>query len=431
MNNKPKSFDYSTFCALGIANDSRGGDSCGVFIDGQYKYGYKADDKYFQNYFLDSEFLKNIKISTVAFGHCRKASIGAINESTAQPVIITNNNKVEFVVMHNGTIHNYEDLAKKYIPDIDIKNMTDSQVMTHIFYHKGYDVLSEYTGGAVFAIADYRGKTPKILLFKGASKKDNYAKKVSDERPLYFCIDPETEELVFSSISSYLIALRPNVTTWIAEANTLLEFNGKDMILVKEVYRDEMVQQKYVCKPHYSTYFDLYDEDDVLYDDFITCDHVLNLYTSKGKKLHGRVFLTNYGLISDNFIKGSTFNEVYFWNGIALKNSLCFQFLNVLKKESKLDITNFTKKFQNVIRFLSIDGVYFHKGIYVKAISPTEHIPFTGSLSMISSTMLLIYNTGCKLIQQFGNVLNISDAISEQTINFKAIKKECESMMKQ
>ena len=29
-----RSFDYSTFCTLGIANDSRGGDSCGIFIDG-------------------------------------------------------------------------------------------------------------------------------------------------------------------------------------------------------------------------------------------------------------------------------------------------------------------------------------------------------------------------------------------------------------
>ena len=32
-------FDYSTFCVLGINNDSRGGDSCGVFIDQEVEYG--------------------------------------------------------------------------------------------------------------------------------------------------------------------------------------------------------------------------------------------------------------------------------------------------------------------------------------------------------------------------------------------------------
>ena len=47
------------------------------------------------------------------------------------------------MLLHNGTIFNYEDLAKKYIPDIDIKGMTDSQVMEQIFYYKGYDARFE------------------------------------------------------------------------------------------------------------------------------------------------------------------------------------------------------------------------------------------------------------------------------------------------
>ena len=35
LRTKKAKFDYQTFCTLGIANDSRGGDSCGVFIDGE------------------------------------------------------------------------------------------------------------------------------------------------------------------------------------------------------------------------------------------------------------------------------------------------------------------------------------------------------------------------------------------------------------
>ena len=139
--------------------------------------------------------------------------------------------------MHNGTIYNYQELAEKYIPEINITGMTDSQVMARIFYHKGYKVLSEYNGGAVFAIADYRGNKPKVLLFKGASKKDKWNTVESEERPLYFCVDPKKGELVFSSISSYLFALRHKLPIYDLPSNCILEFNGKDLVSIEEVSR--------------------------------------------------------------------------------------------------------------------------------------------------------------------------------------------------
>ena len=36
---RQKPFDKRAFVTLGVANDARGGDSCGIFIDGQYEYG--------------------------------------------------------------------------------------------------------------------------------------------------------------------------------------------------------------------------------------------------------------------------------------------------------------------------------------------------------------------------------------------------------
>lgn len=108
-----RSFDFPTFCTLGIANDSRGGDSCGYFIDRHYEYGAKGNDKWFQCFFQNNKFLNELKMSSVAFGHCRKASVGIIDETTAQPVVLTDaNGKVEYVLMHNGTIYNYKELAK-------------------------------------------------------------------------------------------------------------------------------------------------------------------------------------------------------------------------------------------------------------------------------------------------------------------------------
>ena len=87
----PRVFDYSTFCTLGIANDARGGDSCGVFIDGRYEYGTE-DTKLFSNYFLSSDLLDNTNKAMVAMVHCRKASVGKISKETAQPVVLTDKN---------------------------------------------------------------------------------------------------------------------------------------------------------------------------------------------------------------------------------------------------------------------------------------------------------------------------------------------------
>jgi hypothetical protein len=57
----------------------------------------------------------------VALGHCRKASVGKVSIETAQPVVIENENgDVDYVLIHNGTIYNYRELAQKYIPDMNI-----------------------------------------------------------------------------------------------------------------------------------------------------------------------------------------------------------------------------------------------------------------------------------------------------------------------
>lgn len=436
-----RSFDFPTFCTLGIANDSRGGDSCGYFIDGHYEYGVKSDDKWFQCFFQNNKFLNELKMSSVAFGHCRKASVGVIDETTAQPVVLTSaKGKVEYVLMHNGTIYNYKELATKYIPDIDITGMTDSQVMARIFYHTGYKALSEYNGGAVFAIADYREGKPKILLFKGASKKDKWDKKETDERPLYFCVDPIKGELVFSSIVSYLMSLRHKLTTWILNPNCIFEFNGKDLVAVKEVSRANAYQKKeipYITPTKYGQgywgEFGLGESDGNLYDDFVSTNLVDNTYHGKGKKLHGRILLNKYGMMLNEAPKKTSYKEIYFWDGIALKNVVCFRFLTVLKKESKLEDKEFNNKFKNLIRYLSIDGVYHEKDAWFRATSPTKRVLFTGNLSMIVGSSTIEFFAGSMKTTRYGR--STEEAFSslegvKLDVNFKTIKEECKSLMK-
>ncbi len=438
---KPKVFDYSTFCTLGIANDSRGGDSCGFFIDGHYEYGVNKK-AYFSEFFPTNDFLAKVENSTIAFGHCRKASVGKIDETTAQPVIIKNDkDEVEFVLMHNGTIYNYEELAKKYIPEINIKGMTDSQVMARIIYHKGFDVLEEYNGGAVFAITDYRSGSPRVFVFKGASKKTSTDIKEEEERPLWFCIDEENEELVFSSIGIYLMSLRPYLDTYCLNTNCVFEFTGKDLIAVQGIDRSKMVQKKIIPEipksttTYYNRYYNnlYFGEDDFIFDDYVSTNQLSNTYSAKGHSLHGKVIISKWGRVCDSTPKGVPSKEIYFWNGVPLKEGKCFRFLAVLCKELKMDKKEFTKKFQNVIRFLSIDGVYCDETKWYKATSPSLREPYSGTIKMFTGTSVMHFTNGMKVCTTYTReVTNEFTDFKESKapMNFQEIRKECKPLMK-
>lgn len=440
INKTPREFDYSTFCTLGIANDSRGGDSCGVFIDGKYEYGVDKT-KLFSNYFPDSDFLNSVKTSRIALLHCRKASVGVISKETAQPVVITEDGVVKFVVIHNGTIYNYKELADKYIPEVDITGMTDSQVMARIFYYAGYDVLDEYNGGSVFAIVDYRGVSPKVLLFKGASKKHSYSKEIEVERPLYFCVDKTKRELVFSSVGIYLLALRKDCTVYSVRSNELLEFNGTALVTIKEYSREKCIQTKevtvvqgYNAFPYSRDYLGKWDDcgysdSTFAYDNYISCDLLNNTYSYKGKRINGKLCLNRFGRVEAKQKRGV---EVWFFNGVALKNSNCFKFLTGLKKETKLSDIEFSRKFENVIRYLSIDGVFCRGDLWYKAISPIGSTLFTGSLQQLTSVTITQFCSGIRHSTRYSrNTESLESKLpSKLELNFKTIREECKSLMK-
>ena len=435
----PRVFDYSTFCTLGIANDARGGDSCGVFIDGKYEYG-TGDTKLFSDYFLNSDLLDNTHKAMIAMVHCRKASVGNISKETAQPVVLTDKNgKVLYVLMHNGTIHNYRELAEKYIPKIDITGMTDSQVMARIFFNCGYKVLEEYNGGAVFAIADYRGGSPKVLLFKGASKKYRYSKEEEEERPLYYFVDKVKRELVFSSIASNLIALRRSCDVYCMRTNTLVEFDGKALSTFEVHSREKCIQNKetppaYVSRiPYFGN--SSYDDDDFSlypFNRYVGIDHLNNTYSYDGKKMHGKFYISDYGRV-DNGLKYKGLHEVYFYNGVALKDAYCYRFLSAFKKATGLSDKDFMEKFQIMVRFISVDGLYCKNGVWYKATSPTESVPYTGEYCPLTSSTKTNFVDGFRTTTSYGGVTRtLGDILSKKNdINFKEIKEQCTSLMKQ
>lgn len=385
INKDYSSFNKCIFNTLGIANDTRGGDSCGIFIDGKSEYGI-GKEKFYEDFFLKSEVLKEVTKSHVAFGHCRKTSVGTTSLKTAQPVIITEDDQVKYVLMHNGTIYNYEDLAKKYIPDVDIKGMSDSQVMARIFYYKGYDALSEYNGGAVFAIADYRENPdkPRIFFWKGSSKQSKYQTAVSDERPFYYI--RTKSQIIFSSIAAYLEGF-VHQQCWTIKANNLVELIDNEVYIVKEYSRKDAQQIKVLP----------------VYGSSSTSSNSANtnnnwgssryLYHNKqgdfmftGQKAHGKKYCSAWGVVTDKEFNSPNAMWCYFYNGILLYNEACFNLLEDIRKEFQktvpayYDPAEFCKDYPEIVGYFSYMPLRVAEEVN-KVFEVTEDFlwkPFTG-----------------------------------------------------
>lgn len=365
---RAKKLNKRAICVMGSRNDSRGGDSCGLFIDGEVEYGVK-DSKLFIDFFRDSVLLNTTDRCQIVLGHCRKASVGKVGLETAQPVVLKNSNdQVEFVLIHNGTIHNYEDLAKKYIPDVDITGLTDSQVMARIFYHKGYDCLDEYVGGAVFIMHDYR--INKTLAFKGSSKKFNASKNAEEERPLYYCW--HNDKFMFSSIFESLYAYYYEESVFNFPSNKLIQIGKNKLYKIKEYKREQMCQTKPIVST-YNLYTQQYSEGFL-----IKFDENRRFCDNSKKQLHGIYSVASYGWVYPNFKgKGITY-EVAFFNGIMLKHPKAFHLLEKRIVNGKL-----TKEGQTLLNLMdfnpfSSDGKQFYWFNYNQLLIPTQNwkIPF-------------------------------------------------------
>jgi predicted glutamine amidotransferase len=347
VSRKPKPFNKRAFYTMGVRNDSRGGDSCGVFIDGLVEYGVDKK-KTFMSFFRESLVLANTSECKVALGHCRKASVGKISLETAQPVVLTNEQgNIEYVLIHNGTIHNYEALAKKYIPDIDIQGLTDSQVMARIFYHKGYDALNEYHGGAVFVIHDYR--IDKTYVWKGESRKSDYYKAAEEERPLFYCW--HNGRFVFSSIFESLYAFYYEETIYTLPTNKLMVVRSDKLNTVKEYPRTNCFQNKPTVVVTYPSLWDDTYKGNISYNFKIQYDGI-NYTNTQRQNMHGVYYVSRYGYVYSNQKKKESWQyEVAFFMGKLLKHPKAFALLDKVYKEAKETVTKEVELLLNMLDF--------------------------------------------------------------------------------
>lgn len=305
-------FNVNHFNTLGVLNDERGGDSCGIFIDGQIKYGI-GDTDMFRAFTVDVDYPKS---ASIALLHCRKASPGyPVNLAQAQPVIIKRNNKVDFVLMHNGTIANIQMLSAKYLPKVDTWGLSDSQILAKIIYECGYDVLEEYTGCAVLIMVDYRSVTPKVLIFKGSSCYNEG--KSRSERPLYYMINDG--KFYFSSMYASLYCINNKKTIYDFPVNQLCQIENNTVYRVREINRTKLKKA--------TTYSSVYSNNQYVTDN-LYYDKATGIYMLNGAPAHGayRAYPSGY-LMSEKY--GYSINDFvyHFFCGRLLYNKECFDFL--------------------------------------------------------------------------------------------------------
>ena len=418
INHHKRLLDKRAFITLGCANDSRGGDACGIMIDRKVDKGTEKEDQYFQCWYSKSEILKSTEKCYVAFGHCRKASVGGVTADKAQPVTIEDGEgNILFCLIHNGTIYNYKELATKYIPDVKIDGLSDSQVMARIFYYKGYDVLAEYEGGGAFVIHDYRNN--KTLLFKGESLGSLNAKTTEVERPLYFV--QTGKSVIFSSIFSVLQGLYWGFTVYNVPSNTLLECDGKTLYEVKQYDRTKCYHCKRYTPPTKIPTVIRDSDDDYWFghvgktvSPLVDFDTVTGTYlnAATGEDLHGVLYISNYGYISKY---SSGYNKpYYFWYGIMLSGEKVYNKLRDLAA-SKLP----GNQLLQIAKRLSCNPTYTNKRYY-EYDSNNRRIAFADNYIFPLTGIEIICNKHGKVIVAYENnqiEKFVPAEVSDETIN--------------
>ena len=219
--NNPKKISQGNIRILGVHNESRGKNSCGITIDGEIFYGIEKE-KLFSDFMKGRKF--DAKVFPIVFGHTRQSSVGIINEHNAHPFGFGENQRgdgYKFIGVHNGTLHNYKELADKYeisqtAPYVNTAGVTverikiDSEILLEILSKADkddYSVLSEYEGRAALVWTDTDNPNT-IYLWSGKSRPSSYSTDATacEERPLnvyiesknnfYFSSTPEGLELI-------------------------------------------------------------------------------------------------------------------------------------------------------------------------------------------------------------------------------------------
>ena len=122
------------------------------------------------------------------FGHGRFATKGTVNAATAHPFVRENTGMI-----HNGTMYNYEALAKSKYPKLEF--MSDTDFCAQMIEDEGLEELIKvYTGGFAFMV--YNKKDNQVQIARNA------------DRPMFFLQPEHHAQWIFASEQETLLYIQ-------------------------------------------------------------------------------------------------------------------------------------------------------------------------------------------------------------------------------
>jgi len=427
----PKYFSAKDFNVLGNYNDSRGGDSCGVYRDGEVLKGMGSEAKY-ETLVIENELHSNLKlVNPVVIGHTRKVSSGTISLINAQPIVIVNNEgNIIYTHAHNGTVYNYSDLAREK-PAIELTaGESDSVALALLIENRGFDILRRYEGSAAL-VMHFTEQPNTLYAFHGKSK--TYAKGVAvEEKPLYYLQIPGKGTYI-SSLKESLRFISPNkkIIPQEFEFNYLYKLEG-DVVEKLDLYdrADILSERKTVTYTNPATagynsgayrgnmYLSSKLDPDIIKHDLDADPYVSRIRYTKGayylgKNLaNGELLFNNWGYVSkkEEVKSGRDTFVLYFFHGIPLIDKASYDRIQkeVLKRgwTTPEQVFNYTN-FHNISAVLKDNAIHpFCVPIQSTTMTsfmrqceswmaPRDNIIyFTGSFSPLFSKLELTFNMG-------------------------------------
>ena len=240
-----KQVNVEKFKILALYNDSRGGDSTGIFYNG----GETEKDlgnafKFFKTHGFNKDVEHDDR---VMFGHTRKSSSGAKTKENAHPfTYVLNKSEFKSSFAHNGTLYTWKQDMGKFIDPALIANITvDSQALGLLITQKKYDYLKTFDGAVTYLF--YHKDEPNTLqVFKGATL--NYKRELVADRPMFAL--KTKEGLYFSSLIEALECISEEGDEFVdVPENEILFY--KDGELVKSIKIDRKVELTYTTQSNW------------------------------------------------------------------------------------------------------------------------------------------------------------------------------------
>jgi hypothetical protein len=176
----------------------------------------------------------------IMFVHDRAASTfagGTNNRENTQPLIVPFNDEDHISLMHNGTIHNMEDIYFKQTGKNPDPKLSDSYLAALLFQEEKYDWLANYIGAA--SLVWYNTATKKVYMWRGQSPDYQDDKLLSEERPLYYVTKKDRIEFASTIEALFNTDLDPDLDSILSlPANTLFSVNLENLELEEIVKLD-------------------------------------------------------------------------------------------------------------------------------------------------------------------------------------------------